>query len=73
MKNKTPKKASAGKPPLTERRWLRVSEVAQLFNCSAWSIYKGVSRGEIPAARVKGIGLRVDLKALTAKLTATNV
>jgi len=52
-----------------ERRWLKVSEVAELLGISVKGAYEMAAAGKLPAARV-GRLVRIDRKALELDLEA---
>jgi excisionase family DNA binding protein len=64
----SPTGRKVGQGPLFERRWGTVSQVAELLSVHPQSVYRGISKGQIKAAKVPSIGLRVDMKALMALL-----
>ncbi|MEN6560122.1 MAG: helix-turn-helix domain-containing protein [Acidobacteriota bacterium] len=52
------------------RRWLRVNEAAEYLGVHPVSIRRGISKGDIPAAKIKSVGWRVDGSRLDAILEA---
>jgi len=56
-----------------ERRWLKIAEVAPQLGVSKWSLYRLAAKRQIPIARIDGLGLRVDMRALTAQLERATV
>jgi excisionase family DNA binding protein len=52
-----------------ERRWLKISETAELLGLSVKGAYEMAAAGKIPAVRL-GRTVRVDRKALEAQLEA---
>ena len=51
-----------------ERRWLRPGEAASILGCHIQSIYSGLLRGDLPGARIKGIGWRLDRVELEKRI-----
>jgi hypothetical protein len=47
-----------------QRRWLKPKEVAKILDCHLQSIYSGLLSGDLPGAKIKGVGWRVDIKAI---------
>lgn len=45
-----------------ERRWYRAGEIAEYLNLSEKTIYLLCSRGVLPSSKIKGIGLRIDIR-----------
>lgn len=56
-----------------ERRWLRVKEAAEYLGISVKGLYDLCSRGLIPHTRLRGVGIRVDLKKLDELLEASEI
>jgi len=56
-----------------ERRWFKIAEVAPQLGVSKWSLYRLAAKKQIPVARLEGLGLLVDMKALTARLERATV
>jgi excisionase family DNA binding protein len=55
--------------PLSDnRRWLKVAEVARYLGLSQHHIYRMHRRGQLPSFKLPGLGVRVDRKALDAKI-----
>ena len=52
---------------LPNRRWITISEAAELLGIRPKSAYSMVARGVLPAAKV-GRLVRIDLRALEADL-----
>ncbi len=52
------------------RRWLRVRDAAEYLGIAPKSVYRGIARRQIPAAKCAGIGVRVDRQALDELLEA---
>jgi excisionase family DNA binding protein len=51
-----------------EKRWLKVSEAAEYLGLHPKSVYRACSDGNIPCAKVPGIGVRIDKDELDALL-----
>lgn len=51
-----------------ERRWATVGQTAELMSCSEQSIYRACRNGFMPCVKIKGVGLRIDLKRLNGQL-----
>ena len=68
----TPKQKSSRptpSPPLPDsRRWLKVAEVASYLGLSQHHIYRMHRRGQLPSFKLPGLGVRIDRKALDAKI-----
>lgn len=45
-----------------ERRWYKAPEVAAYLSLSSKTVYDLCSRGLLPCAKIKGIGLRIDIQ-----------
>jgi len=50
------------------RRWLKVGEVASYLGLSQHHIYRMHRRGQLPSFKLPGLGVRIDRKALDAKI-----
>jgi excisionase family DNA binding protein len=56
-------------PPLPEaRRWLKVTETAAYLGVSLHHVYRMHRRGQLPSFKLPGLGVRIDRKALDAKI-----
>jgi excisionase family DNA binding protein len=55
-------------PPPDNRRWLKVGEVASYLGLSPHHIYRMHRRGQLPSFKLPGLGVRIDRKALDAKI-----
>jgi len=55
-------------PPPGSRRWLKVAEVANYLGLSQHHIYRMHRRGQLPSFKLPGLGVRIDRKALDAKI-----
>lgn len=67
----TPHKSSqpARASPLPEaRRWLKVTETAAYLGVSLHHVYRMHHRGQLPSFKLPGLGVRIDRKALDAKI-----
>jgi len=51
-----------------ERRWLRPKEAAERLDCHIQTIYSSLLRGDLPGARIKGIGWRLDWLELQRRI-----
>jgi excisionase family DNA binding protein len=47
-----------------ERRWFKISEIAEYLNLHPQSVYELWGKGIIPGTKIKGIGVRLDKKKL---------
>ncbi|MDW7759006.1 MAG: helix-turn-helix domain-containing protein [Acidobacteriota bacterium] len=56
-----------------ERRWLTASEAASYLNLNKKSIYRSCHQRKLPHAKVAGIGLRIDKRALDALLERESI
>jgi len=56
-----------------QRRWLKVSEAAAYIGMSVKGLYDLCSRGLIPHTRLKGVGIRIDLRKLDELLEASEI
>jgi excisionase family DNA binding protein len=57
--------------PLPEsRRWLKVAETAAYLGVSLHHVYRMHRRGQLPSFKLPGLGVRIDRKALDAKIAA---
>jgi len=63
-----PRQARSIAPLPDSRRWLRVSEVASYLGLSQHHIYRMHRRGQLPSFKLPGLGVRIDRKALDAKI-----
>jgi excisionase family DNA binding protein len=57
-------------PPPDGRRWLKVTETAAYLGVSLHHVYRMHRRGQIPSFKLPGIGVRIDRKALEAKINS---
>jgi excisionase family DNA binding protein len=56
-------------PPLPDgRRWLKVTETAAYLGVSLHHVYRMHRRGQLPSFKLPGLGVRIDRKALDAKI-----
>ena len=55
-------------PPTNGRRWLSIKEVSALIGVSVHHAYAMHRAGRLPSFRLEGVGVRVDRKALEAKI-----
>jgi len=56
-------------PPLpANRRWLKVAETASYLGVSLHHVYRMHRRGQLPSFKLPGLGVRIDRKALDAKI-----
>lgn len=55
------------------RRWLRVREAAAYIGVSVKGLYDLCSRGLIPHTRLKGVGIRIDIRKLDELLEANEI
>jgi excisionase family DNA binding protein len=55
-------------PPPEARRWLKVTETAAYLGVSLHHVYRMHRRGQLPSFKLPGIGVRIDRKALEAKI-----
>jgi len=53
-----------------ERRWLKVSEVAEILGVSVKGAYALAAAGELPVVRIGRRTIRIDRVALEAQLEA---
>ncbi|MBE3111418.1 MAG: helix-turn-helix domain-containing protein [Acidobacteria bacterium] len=53
--------------PVRNRKWISVSETAELFGLSVAGVRKMIARGEIPAVHL-GRTVRVDERELSRRL-----
>lgn len=60
-------------PPPDSRRWLKVGEVASYLGLSLHHIYRMHRRGQLPSFKLPGLGVRIDRKALDAKIDSTKL
>ena len=51
-----------------EKRWLTASEAAEYLNLNPKSVYRACHQRKLPHAKVPGIGIRIDKRALDALL-----
>jgi excisionase family DNA binding protein len=51
-----------------ERRWLKPKDAAFLLGCHLQTIYSGLELGDLPGARIKGIGWRLDRVELEKRI-----
>jgi len=51
-----------------EKRWLRPAEAASILGCHVQTIYAGLHVGDLPGARIKGIGWRLDRVELERRI-----
>jgi len=67
-----PKSSQVRTPsPLPDaRRWLRVVETAAYLDVSLHHVYRMHRRGQLPSFKLPGLGVRIDRKALDAKIDA---
>lgn len=56
-----------------ERRWLKVAETAQYLGLNIRSVYRSCSMRQIPHTKIRGIGIRIDKKALDQLLERRGV
>lgn len=52
---------------MSEKRWLRVKEAAEILNISSKSIYDLCAAGQLPATRIGGV-IRIDKIKLEKQL-----
>jgi len=58
-------------PPLADsRRWFKVAEVAGYLGLSQHHIYRMHRLGQLPSFKLPGLGVRIDRKALDAKINS---
>ena len=59
-------------PPLLPegRRWLKVTETAAYLGVSLHHVYRMHRRGQLPSFKLPGLGVRIDRKALDAKINS---
>jgi len=55
-------------PPPDARRWLKVAETAAHLGVSLHHVYRMHRRGQLPSFKLPGLGVRIDRKALDAKI-----
>jgi excisionase family DNA binding protein len=55
-------------PPPDGRRWLKVTEAAAYLGVSLHHVYRMHRRGQLPSFKLPGLGVRIDRKALDAKI-----
>ena len=63
-------KSSQPPPPPDSRRWLKVAETAIYLGISLHHVYRMHRRGQLPSFKLPGLGVRVDRKALDAKINS---
>jgi len=51
-----------------ERRWLRPREAAEYLGCHLQTIYCCLLKGDLPGARIKGVGWRLDRVELEKRI-----
>lgn len=57
---------------MNEKRWLKISEAANYFNCPAKSLYAWIARGLVPREailRLGARGLRINVEKVEQLLT----
>ena len=59
---------AAAPPPPDARRWLKVTETAAYLGVSPHHVYRMHRRGQLPSFKLPGLGVRIDRKALDAKI-----
>lgn len=47
-----------------EKRWLTAREISQYLNLNVKSVYRAVHLRKLPYAKVPGVGIRFDKKAI---------
>jgi excisionase family DNA binding protein len=57
-------------PPPDARRWLKVAETAAYLGVSLHHVYRMHRRGQLPSFKLPGLGVRIDRKALDAKINS---
>jgi excisionase family DNA binding protein len=55
---------------LDSRRWLKVTETAAYLGVSLHHVYRMHRRGQLPSFKLPGLGVRIDRKALDAKINS---
>jgi excisionase family DNA binding protein len=55
------------------RRWLKVAETAAYLGVSLHHVYRMHRRGQLPSFKLPGLGIRIDRKALDAKIDSVKV
>jgi len=63
-------KSSQSPPPPDSRRWLKVAETASYLGVSLHHVYRMHRRGQLPSFKLPGLGVRIDRKALDAKIAS---
>jgi len=63
-------KSSPPPPPPDSRRWLKVAETASYLGVSLHHVYRMHRRGQLPSFKLPGLGVRIDRKALDAKINS---
>ena len=66
-RHKSSRRATAPPPP-DARRWLKVAETAAYLGVSLHHVYRMHRRGQLPSFKLPGLGVRIDRKALDAKI-----
>lgn len=66
-------KSRAVAPVEQGRQLLKVSEVARELRASTQSVYEAIRRGELVASKLKGLGWRVERKALDTWMSRFSV
>lgn len=51
-----------------EKRWMTCQETAEYLHLATKSVYRACARRQIPFAKIKGIGLRIDKRELDAQM-----
>ena len=51
-----------------ERRWITAVETAEYLGLNPKSVYRSCSARKLPPAKVPGVGVRIDKRALDALL-----
>ena len=51
-----------------ERRWLTAAEASEYLHISKAGLYRACSRRQIPHAKIRGVGLRIDKRGLDAQM-----
>jgi excisionase family DNA binding protein len=56
-----------------EKRWLTAFETSEYLNLNPKSVYRACHARKLPYAKVPGVGLRIDKRALDALLERESI
>lgn len=56
-----------------EKRWLTASETAEYLNLNPKSVYRACHARKLPYAKVPGVGVRIDKRALDTLLEQESI